>query len=139
MLCTHRTTQEQSHQIETCRAWLEYIIKFDTPPQPHEYTFKFSTGTGLYLLVAINSLSLSLHLLRLINGRKISSSFALGVCVNMSAKFCVLGIFFNLTAPAANQVLKPQNSRIYVLHASNTSSVKECMCLSCCATLISIS
>ena len=29
MLCTHRTTQEQSHQIETCRAWLEYITKID--------------------------------------------------------------------------------------------------------------
>ena len=28
----------------------------------------------------------------------------------------------------SNQVLKPQDSRIYVLHASNTSSVKECMC-----------
>ena len=29
MLCTHRTTQKQSHQIETCRAWLEYTIEFD--------------------------------------------------------------------------------------------------------------
>ena len=124
MLCTHRTTQKQSHQIETCRAWLEYTIEFDTPPQPCEYTFnafstgtchfnltytqpceytfKFSTGIGLYLLVAINSLSRSLHLLRLINGKNISSSFALGhitQCVNMSAKFCVLAhiphIFFN--------------------------------------------
>ena len=30
MLCTHRTTQEQSNQIETCRAWLEYTIEFDS-------------------------------------------------------------------------------------------------------------
>ena len=56
---------------------------------------------GLYYLVTINSLSRSLQHLRPINGRKTSSSFALGVCVNMSAKFCVLGIFFNLTPPAA--------------------------------------
>ena len=30
LLCTHRTTQKQSHQIETCRAWLEYTIEFDS-------------------------------------------------------------------------------------------------------------
>ena len=82
--------------MKTCRARLEHTIEFDTAPQPCEYTFKFSTGTGLYLLDVINSLSRSLHLLRL-NGKNISSSFALGVCVNMSAKFCVLGkVFFFL-------------------------------------------
>ena len=57
-----------------------------------------------------------------INGRKTSSSFTPGVCVNMSAKFCVLDIFFNLTPPAA---IKSWSHKI---HASNTSSMEECVC-----------
>ena len=111
MLCAHRTTQKQSNRIETWRAWLEHTIEFNTSPQPCEYTFEFSTGTGLYCLVAINSLSHSLQLLRLINGRNISSSFVLGVCDNMSVKFCVLDIFFT---PAP-----PQQSSLEVKRLSN--------------------
>ena len=128
MLCTHRTMQKQSHQIETCRAWLEYTIEFDTLPQPCEYTFQFSTGTGLYLLVSIKSLSRSLHLLRLINGKNISSSFALGVCVNIFCQVLCSRYLLQSHTSRSSQILKPQDSRIYVLHASNTSSVKECMC-----------
>ena len=95
------------------------LIDLKTLPQPCEYTLacplmplklcsirqtsdsgKFTSflvstliGTGLYCLVATNSLSRSLQHRRPINGRKTSSSFALGVRVNMSAKFCVQGIF----------------------------------------------
>ena len=42
-----------------------------------------------------------MQLLKFINGGDTSSSFALVVCVNMSAKFFVLGVFFNLTPLAA--------------------------------------
>ena len=123
MLCRNNLTK-----LKCDVAWLENIIEFDTPPQPREYTFTFSTGTGLYLLDVINSLSRSLHLLRLINGKNISSSFALGVCVNMSAKFLCSRYLLQSHTSRSNQVLQPRDSRIYVLHASNTSSVKECMC-----------
>ena len=132
MLCTHRTTQAKSHQIETCRAWLEYIIEFDTLPQPCEYTFKFSTGTGLYLLVVINSLSRSLHLLRLINGKN-NLKFLRTWCMrqHVCQVLCSRYLLQSHTS-RSNQILKPQDSRIYVLHASQHLVCERMHVLHCC-------
>ena len=108
MLCTHRTTQEQSNRIDTWRAWLEYTIEFNTHPHPCEYTFEFSTGIGLYCL----------------------SSYALGVCVNMSAKFyaltCLPSSVFSVSSSLSHL---PQQSSLEATRFSN-------LCASCVQHLV---